>query len=165
MLNNSFYEMTVKSKPTKSYDVKMFFGIVLISLGVALVPMFGILTLLISVVGVFVSNTFVHDNKVEYEYTLTEGNVEIAAIYNLSKRKELFAFNMDRVAMIVPKGSLRIGNIDFKKKQDYTSKKKDARVQCFVVDCNTDKHLVMLELDDIALEHIKTYAKHKMYED
>ncbi|MBQ9984398.1 MAG: hypothetical protein IJP29_07390 [Lachnospiraceae bacterium] len=165
MLNNSFYEMTVKSKPTKSYDAKMFVGIVLISLGVALVPMFGILTLLISVLGVFIANTFVHDNKVEYEYTLTEGNIEVAAIYNLSKRKELLSFSMDRVAMIVPKGSLRIDNLDFKKKQDYTSKKKDARVYCFVVDYNTDKHLIMLEPDDIALEHIRTHAKHKMYED
>lgn len=164
MIGNSFYEMAIKSKAGADYYLKMLLGMIVTLIGVLLFPIIGAISLVIVVIGVCIVGTFAQDKNVEYEYTMTDGSIEIAAIYNASKRKEIYSFELDQVAMIVPEGSLRIDNEKFAKKRDYSSKKKDARVICFVVERDKEKQLVKLELNEKALAHIKMYARNKMYD-
>ena len=164
MLGNSFYEMAVKSKATGDYYVKMLLGIIVTALGVLAFPIVGAISLVVVVIGICIVVSFAQDKNVEYEYTFTDGSVEIAAVFNSSKRKELFSFEMDKVAMVVPKGSLRIENEKFTKKRDYTSKTKNDKILCFVLESENAKELVLLEPNEKALAHIKMYARNKMYD-
>lgn len=165
MLGNSFYEMAVKSKATGDYYIKMLLGIIVTLLGVLAFPIIGAISLVIVVIGVCIIASFVQDKNVEYEYTFTDGSVEIAAVYNSSKRKEIFSFEMEHVSMVVPQGSLRIANERFTKKRDYTSKTRNDKIFCFVLESESAKELVMLEPNEKALAHIKLYARNKMYND
>lgn len=164
MYGNSFYEMAVKSKPMTDYYLKMAAGFFVILAGILAFPFISGISFLVVVVGVWILYAFGGDCKVEYEYTFTDNEVEIAAVLNAQKRKELYSFGMDKVTMIVPKGSQRIENEQIKKIRDYSSKQDDAKVICMVVDTGNGKHLVILEPNEKALAHIKTYAKNKMHD-
>ncbi len=165
MFDNSFYEMAVKARTMKDYYLKMFLGVVITVLGVLAFPLIGAIALIIAVIGLFIIVTYAQDKNVEYEYTFTDSSIEIAAIINASKRKEIFEFDMEQVTMIVPLGSKRIENERFEKKRDYSSIKREDQVYCFVVENDKQKQLVMLEPDEKALKHIKTYGRNKMYND
>lgn len=164
MIGNSFYEMAVKSKAGVDYYFKMLLGIIITVLGCLAFPLIGGISLVFVVIGICIIGYIAQDKNVEYEYTFTDGSVEIAAVYNGSKRKELFSFEMDNVCMIVPKDSLRLDNEKFAKKRDYSSKKKDAQVICMVLERDKEKQLIVLEPNEKALAHIKQYARNKMYD-
>lgn len=165
MLNNSFCEMAVKSKTSVGYYVKMFFSIVVILAGVLLFPIIGAISLVIVVIGVCMIGYFAQEKNVEYEYTFTDGSVDIAVVYGGSKRKEVFSFDMDQVSMIVPLGSKRIEHERFTQKRDYSSKKRSDKIYCFVLESDKEKKLVMLEPNERALAQIKMYGRNKMYND
>lgn len=164
MYGNSFYEMAIKSKPMTDYYLKVALGFMVILAGILLFPFISGISFLIVVVGVWILYAFGKDCRVEYEYTFTDNEVEIAAVLNAMKRKELFSFGMDKVTMIVPKNSQRIENEQIKKIRDYSSKREDAEVICMVLDTGNGKQMVILEPDERALAHIKTYAKNKMHD-
>ena len=140
-------------------------GIVITAIGILAFPLIGAVALVIAVIGICIIVSFAQDKNVEYEYTFTDGSVEIAAVYNASKRKEIFSFEMNNVAMIVPFGSKRIENERFSKKRDYSSKKKNDKIYCFVIESDKEKQLVLLEPDEKAMTHIKTFGRNKMYND
>ncbi|MBE5941405.1 MAG: hypothetical protein E7264_02560 [Lachnospiraceae bacterium] len=165
MFDNSFYEMAVKSRAMGDYYLKMVIGVIVTVFGVLAFPYIGAIALIIVVIGLYIVITYAQDKNVEYEYTFTDSSVEIAAIMNASKRKEVFSFDMEQVTMIVPLGSKRIENESFSKKRDYSSAKREDQVYCFVVENDKQKQLVMLEPDEKALKHIKTYGRNKMYND
>ncbi len=165
MFDNSFYEMAVKSKATGDYYGKMILGIIITAIGILAFPLIGAVSLVIAVIGICIVVSFAQDKNVEYEYTFTDGSVEIAAVYNASKRKEVFSFEMNNVTMIVPMGSKRIEHEKFSKKRDYSSKTRNDKIYCFIVETDKEKQLVMLEPDERALAHIKTYGRNKMYND
>ncbi len=165
MFDNSFYEMAVKSKSMSDYYWKMALGVVITVLGVLAFPFIGAYALIIVAIGLYILVTYAQDKNVEYEYTFTDSSIEIAAIINASKRKEVFEFDMEQVTMIVPLGSKRIENERFTKKRDYSSIKREDQVYCFIVEVDKQKQLVMLEPDAKALKHIKTYGRNKMYDE
>lgn len=164
MYGNSFYEMAVKSKPMTDYYLKIALGFIVILAGILAFPFISGISFLVVVVGVWILYAFGRDCRVEYEYTFTDNEVEIAAVLNAMKRKELYSFSMDKVTMIVPKDSQRIENEQIKKIKDYSSKQDDAEVICMVVDTGNGKHMVILEPNEKALAHIKTFARNKMHD-
>lgn len=99
----------------------------------------------------------------EYEYTLTNGSVEIAAIYNASRRKEKKHFSLEQVSMVVPKDSPRISNERFVKTYDFTSKRHPEAVIAMVLDEKDKKQLILMEPNEKTMTHIKNYAKNKVY--
>lgn len=164
MYGNSFYEMAVKSKPMGDFYLKMAIGFIVILASILAFPFISGISFLIFVIGVWILYAFGGDCKVEYEYTFTDNEVEIAAVLNSKKRKELYSFGMDKVTMIVPKGSQRIENEQLKKVRDYSSKQEDASIICMVLEADTGKQMVMLEPNEKALAHIKTFARNKMHD-
>lgn len=162
MTNNLFFECIVKSKPRMAFYLKMLLGLVLIFgsfVAVLYIPQF---SYLFFIGGAVIIGIFFKERKVEYEYIFTNGSVEVAVVYNLCRRKELYSFEMEQVTMIVPKGSQRISNEQFAKKHDFTSKKRDTKAIALVVDNEKNKQLVVLEQDEKILDYIKTVAKNKM---
>ena len=116
------------------------------------------------VVGICLFFYFLGDCKLEYEYAMTNGSVEIAAVYNASRRKELMHFELEQVTMIVPKGSERIAHETFRKKRDFTSKKKKEKEIALVLELESGKELIFMEPNKKSLEHIKMYTKNKYYD-
>ena len=165
MLNSDNYvEYAFKARPEASFYVKLVIAMWIILLGIPMLLFIGGIGLIISIIGICLFIYFLGFGKVEYEYTLTNGSVEIAAIYNASKRKELFHFEMEQVTMIVPETSNRIEHENFAKKRNYTSGNKDRNAVTIVVEINGGKQAVSMELNEKCMEHIRLYAKNKIYD-
>ena len=165
MLSDSYVEMAVKAKPGKDYYLKLTMSILLIAIGIfAFLFILGGIGLVISIIGICLFCYFMGEKNLEYDYTLTNGSIEVAAIYNGSKRKELMHFELDQVTMVVPKGSNRISHENFVKLYDFTSKTGEGTAIALVLERDSRKELVLLEPNDKALEHIKTFARHKVYD-
>lgn len=170
MLSDNYMEQAISAKPGKDYYIQLFLCILLAAAGILLFlfigsPWFiGPLGLLVFIVGICLFFYCLGNHKLEYEYTLTNGSVEIAAIYNASSRKELMSFELDQVTMIVPKGSPRISTENFAKKRDYSSRTGEGQVISLVIEIDGRKELVSMEPDERLLAHIKTFARNKMYD-
>lgn len=164
LLNDAYVEQSVKATPGIGYFGKIFISVALIVFGFPFILLRG-LGLLMMVAGIALLMHFAGDAKMEYEYTLTNGNVEIAAIYNASRRKEIMQFNFDNVSLVVPKGSNRINPQEkFAKTYSFVSKTGEGQQVSFVLEENGKKKLVTIEPDEKSLEHIKMYAKNKCYD-
>ncbi len=162
--NDNYVEYAIKAKPTASFYVKLVIAIWVFFLGIPLLLFVGGIGMIVSIIGICLFCYFLGFGKVEYEYTFTNGSVEIAAIYNASKRKELMHFEMEQVAMIVPENSNRIEHEVFAKKRNYTSGNKERNTVTMVVELNGHKEAVSMELNDKCMEHIRVYAKNKIYD-
>lgn len=162
--SDNYVEYAIKARPSTSFYVKLVLAMWIILLGIPMLLFVGGIGLIVSIIGICLFVYFWGFGKVEYEYTLTNGSVEIAAIYNASKRKELFHFEMEQVAMIVPENSNRIEHENFAKKRNYTSGNKDRNAVTMVVEINGAKQAVSMELNEKCMEHIRLYAKNKIYD-
>lgn len=165
MLNDSFAEQAVKAKADREFYLRMLFNFILLIMALyifgVLNPMLGIM---IFIIDIWVFCYFVGYHKKEYEYSFTNGNVEIAAIYKQLKRRELMHFDMDQVLMIVPDKSERIANEQIVKKRDYTSRKKGIQKVALLVEIHKHKELVLIEPNERVLTHLKLVGKHKCYD-
>lgn len=165
MLSDCFAEQAICSKADREFYLRMllvfvtFLMAVVIFLG--LNPLLGFLVFMITI---WLFIVFIGYHKKEFEYTLTNGNIEIAAIYKQVKRKELMHFGVDQIMMVVKEDSDRIQKNEIVKKRNYTSKRKNTDKIALVVDINKKKQLVLLEPNERVLNHIKTYAKNKCYD-
>lgn len=164
MLSDSYVEQALKAKPRGNYYGKLALAVIITLFGAGSVLFAGLIGLVIMIIGIALFSVFVGEKNLEYEYILTNGSVEIAAIYNGSKRKELMCFELDQVTMIVPKNSQRIETEKFAKKRDYSSHIGDGQVIAIVLELNNRRELVEMEPDERTLAHIKAYARMKMYD-
>lgn len=164
MFSDSYVEQAFRAKPAGDYYVKLFLSVLLAVAGCGAVFFSVLIGFVLFLAGICLFFYFMGNRNMEYEYILTNGGVEIAAIYNASKRKELMSFELDQVTMIVPKDSNRIATETFARKRDYTSRTGDGKVISFVVEQNGSKELVMMEPNEKILAHVKNYARNKMYD-
>jgi len=164
MLNDSYVEQALKAKPGNDFYVKLAISIWVIFMGIPVLFFVGGVGIILSIIGICLFVYFLGYRNMEYEYIFTNGNIEIAAIYNASKRKELMHFEMEQVAMVVPEKSERISHESFVKIRDFTSRNKDRHGIAFVVEINGNKELVIIEPNEKSLEHIKGFAKNKIYD-
>lgn len=164
MIKDSYIEQAIKAKPGREYYIKIMIPLFVAIIGAISVMFIGVLGILIFVIGICLFMNLSAKRQLEYEYTLTNGSIDIAAIYNASKRKELMNFELEQVTMIVPKDSKRIETEQFAKKRDYTSRRGKGQVISMVVEYNGSRELVSIEPDERTLEHIRNYARNKMYD-
>lgn len=166
MLTDTFVEQSVKTKPGARFILRLFACVLLSIAGLPLMilPGIGGIGLFVVGFGIYLFVYFWGDKNAEYEYTMTNGGVDIAIIYNASRRKELFGFDLSNVTMVVPAGSERIQHEQFAKKYDYSSKMPDAKQIALVLEEDAKKKLVILEPNEKCMEHIKQYTKHKCYD-
>lgn len=164
MINDSYVEQAVKGKTENSFYLRLALSIWITFMGIPVLFFKGGVGLILSIIGICLFCHFFGYRNLEYEYTLTNGSIEIAVIYNASKRKELMHFEMDQVAMVVPKDSQRIEHESFAKTHDFTSKNPEYACISMVVEINGKKELVTIEPNEKSLAHIKNFAKLKLYD-
>ena len=163
MLNDSYVEYAVKTKPEKNFYLGVMGGILCILLGIFLL-LFDLIGIAIVLIGICLIVFFGKTKNVEYEYIITNGNVEISAIYGASRRAVKKQFDATLIKMVCPGDSDRIAGQQFEKRYDYTSKDKEARSVAVVIERDDKKELVLMELNDKCIEHMKTYLRHKVYD-
>lgn len=164
MLNDSYVEQALKARPGNDFYVKLAISIWVIFMGIPVLFFVGGVGIILSIIGICLFVYFLGYRNMEYEYTFTNGNIEVAVIYNASRRKELMHFEMDQVTMVVPEKSERISHENFVKTHNFTSGNKNRAGIAFVVEINGNKELVLIEPNEKSLEHIKGFAKNKMYD-
>lgn len=162
MFSDSYTEDMVKATRGMAYFYKL--------AGLALVIVFGIFIMLFYHVGfgsiIFFGGIFLFayifsQRELEYEYIITNGDFEIAAIYAKTKRKELMHFGMDQVSIIAPVKSLRLDGENVMSTSYYASRKNVENEYAFIVNVNQKKIKVILELSEKSMNQVKTHAKHK----
>lgn len=162
--SDSFVEQAIRTKADVTYFFKVFVSLLFVVFGVFILLFISPVGMLSILIGICLYFYFSGDSNMEYEYTLTNGSVDIAVIYNSSKRKEKKHFSLDQVTMVVPKDSKRIEHERFTKTFDYTSKKDTASVIALVLEEKENKQLILMEPNEKTMQHIRAYAKNKIYD-
>lgn len=103
--------------------------------------------------------------KKEYEYSLTNSNLQISAIYNKESRKDLISFDLHSAEIIAPANSPRLKYYDKATRQAYVSS--DSELQAYSIILKNDQKLlnIIIQPNDTMKEHLKRRVPSKMYND
>ncbi len=166
MIDN-YSEDVVKVYRGMAYKIFFAIAIIIAAIGVLvgiIVPGIGLVVLVVCAIVLFL---LISRKNVEYEYTITNGAVDISAIYNMSNRKDKLSFALNEINLIAPISSLRIEGLkeqgSIKKIRDYSSKTKADNTFGIVIERLGVKELVVLELSDKSLDIFKICAKNIFY--
>ena len=169
--NDSFLEQVVKNgKPNKYYYLKILLSLLVILTGwvIILFSNPGIMSIMVAPViiigGIFLFFCVLGYRRMEFEYTFTNGSVEIAGVYKASKRREFFHFDFDQVLMIAPVNSKRLENEKFDRKSYFGSVKGNDQQIAMLVDIKKKKELIIIEPNEKTMKHILLFAKNKCYD-
>ena len=102
---DKFKEQLVLIENTNLYKMVKVITIIFLILGVAIMALGGAipgLILLISAIVMFYMKRYLY---VEYEYILTNGDIDIDAIYEIKARKRVISFNLKDITLLAPKNS------------------------------------------------------------
>ena len=139
---------------------------VLIAVSIYIIPLLGIILCgLIFYIGFFlITNT-----NYEFEYIITNGDMDVAAIYNKSTRKKKLSFVLSEINMIVPTGSPRIDGLITQKKikkiYDFSSAVTKDNSYDIVIERGGNKEIVRVTLSNKSLDIYKSGAKNIFYAD
>lgn len=164
MLQDSYVEQIIDVKTPYVFFARLGLSVMLLMLGILLTVNHIILALAFILMGMIFFNMVKDERRVEYEYTFSNAHVEVAVIYNKTKRKELRGFDLDTVSVIVPGTSKRFDKIPKLQVYDYTSCYEGGNVVMFYFEQQGKKYLFKLEPNEKVMEHVKLFAKGKMSE-
>ncbi len=166
--SDSFVEQVVKNgKHSKYFGLKILLSILTVMAGLVIMYYFGpgllglFVAPIIIIIGIYLFFLVLSYRELEYEYTLTNGSIEIAGVYKKSKRKEFFHFDFDQVDMIVPADSKRIENEKYDRKSYFGSKQGNDNQIAMLVEIKKHRELIIIEPNERTLAHIKLYARTK----
>lgn len=167
-MRDTYSEDLVKGKSGLVNNIMFSLSILLILVGISstlFMPGIGISVVILAIVMLMFS---VSKRNVEFEYIITNGDVEIAAIYNKSTRKNKYSFLLDEINYIAKYNSPRIdGEISqgkIKTTHNFTDGNIDDNTYGFVVEKSGIKELVVLHLSEKSTDIFKTSAKNKFYD-
>ncbi|MGN0497203.1 MAG: DUF6106 family protein [Lachnospiraceae bacterium] len=164
MLKDNYVEQFVDVKTPNIFFVRLGFSVFLLSFGIFSIPYSIILALAFITMGMVFFNLVKDERKVEYDYIMTNANVEVAVVYNKRKRKELRGFDLDQVSLVVPGTSVRFDGDKEIKRYNYTSGYGNSDTIFILVEETGKKLLFELEPNEDVMAHIKSYTKNKMSE-
>ncbi len=105
--------------------------------------------------------------SVEYEYIITEGEIDIAKINNKSRRKELKNIKPDDITIIRKANSDKAKNDISLKKDKIISYASDPESEsCYAIYAKhgNGKEIIILDLDEASVEHLKAVYKRNFEE-
>lgn len=129
-----------------------------------LAPLGGV-ALLVAVGLVYLAYHFTSRLKKEFEYILTDDNLDVDVIMNKSRRKRLLSFTVAQLEMIASVKDAQHNNVlggNFDKKIDATSRRKDADVYFAIVE-KGGRTLLTFEPPKEMLEMMQKYARSKIH--
>ena len=155
MMNDDYVEQIVPSVATGKQRLSLIGAWILLCAGISVtffVTMgWGALVTALGVAAVVVTT---RNQRLEYEYTFTNGDLDVAEIRNKTSRREVFRFGTTEVQQI-----LKYDDSEFSSK---LSSNRNITVMDFAFMINGGAMAVLLELSERSLEHVR-YAYKKLH--
>ena len=113
--------------------------------------------------GVLLCTFFKDFANVEYEYIFTNGDIDIAKVIGKSRRKEIFSVGADSIAKMAKvdsdkvKNDMSLGKMKIKK---FLGKEEQNPI-AFYVGEGDDQYMLLLDLNDKCIDHMKSVLKVK----
>ena len=158
MLTDRMNERVVKAKAEGSSYLAIAGCILLI-----LASAYG---LVVSVIGGYLIAHFKEGFSLEYEYTLTNGDIDIAKIFAKNRRKDVRSISADSITYVNYADSDRVKNdLDIKRGKatirDYSGKADDGK-NVAVYSSEGDKESIdIINLDERCINHLREVLKSK----
>ena len=115
--------------------------------------------------GAYLFYLFIAMSKLEHEYIVTNGTLDIDRIYGMRRRKRQISISARDIQEISNFNSNKYA--DFQRKRvkilDYSSKNKDSQFVYMLINNNGQDTAVIIEKDDRILENIYQYNRRLMY--
>ena len=159
-------ERVVEAKVDGSTILSMAGTILVILVGVFLTLTVTPFALLVIVIGVYLMTIVKDGLKMEYEYSLTNGDIDVAKILSKSRRKDIRSISADNITYMDYADSDKVINdLDIKKGQafirDYSGIAEDGtRVAIYSSDGNKEA-IEIFSFDEKCLNHMKDVLKMK----
>lgn len=156
-MNDSYQEHIVKAK-TRINDLVLFAAIWVVAVALFLfVP--SMLVLLPIIILIAVNVMVVYKRlKLEYEYTMVNSELDIAAIYNKASRKAQLSLELKDAEVIAPKGSNHLGGLNNIKVKDFSAANSEDTTYGILIDGKQGKSVVYVTPDAAMLKQIKNWT-------
>ena len=159
-------ERVVKAKAEGSSYLAIAGCILLILAGIFLMLTISAYGLVVSVIGGYLIAHFKEGFSLEYEYTLTNGDIDIAKIFAKNRRKDVRSISADSITYVNYADSDRVKNdLDIKRGKatirDYSGKADDGK-NVAVYSSEGDKESIdIINLDERCINHLIEVLKSK----
>ncbi len=163
MMQDSSYEQLIKvQKKTLDKVLPVALVIVLVLfffLGVLFIGLVAPIVAMLFAVGLY----FIYFSKlnVEYEYVFINTSLDIDVIYNQNKRKPAMQLSLREAECICPKNSSTFKNYKPVQVLDYTTQTGDQNVYAIMINKDQGLSCVLIEPDERAVAHLKSWGLSK----
>ncbi|MCR5368308.1 MULTISPECIES: DUF6106 family protein [Eubacterium] len=160
-----YNERLVYGKPEPATKFKLFIAVLFIIGSFVLMMKISMLFFILFVLGgLFFIKTLEWMN-LEYEYTLVNGDIQIAKIASAKKRKELMHIDVEDIKNLDSIFSDKVKN-DLSRREkvdvyDFTEQVEGEEYYAVYVKTTGNDLLLVLDLDENCLEHMKIFLKSK----
>lgn len=158
---DSYNERLISTKPSIGSIIGMVLAIILTLGGVALLLLSPPLGLLILCGGIALIIFLKEGLSVEYEFILTNGDIEVAKIYGKKRRREINTIESSNIAQVRRTDDERVANdisISKYKIVKYLGRDKDIIPTAVYYGEGDGQVIYLFDLDDKCYEHLKRYA-------
>ena len=166
-MNDALYEQLVpRRQKTSGILISILIIVLADAAAVFGMPWIGILSFFIAVLIRMIAFYFIFPKlRVEYEYMILNHDLQIDAIYNKSKRKNMLNFDIQTAEIIAPKKSPRLNSFHPDKTYDFTSGNENAGVYAVMISLDQKNSCVYIEPDRKMIEHMRQWMGSKMFLD
>ncbi len=131
-----------------------------------LVGVFGLIPIIVAIatgVGAYFVGLRV---DTEYEYTLTDRELDVDIIYSKEKRKHITTFDLNKLELMARLGSYRLDGQEHRglKTEDYSSKEESRKKDVFVMIYEGSRR-ILIEPDEKLFKAIYSVAPSKVFKD
>lgn len=166
-MNDAFYEQSVARK-SRPIDMILRILIIFIIVVIALFgfPFLGILAGMLAVILGLLAYYFVFPRfNVEYEYSLLNHDLDVAAIFSKQNRKAKLSIDIQHAEIIAPKDSPRLRSYNPVKTRDFSSGNPNGKAYAIMIPINQQLNCILIEPDDTMLNHMRDWMGSKLFLD
>lgn len=166
-MNDAYYEQLITRKQTgKTMLLRALSFLPIILLIIVGFPFLGFFSLMLAVLYGIIAYYFIFPRfNLEYEYNLLNHDLDIAAVYNKSSRKDKMSIDIQHAEIIAPKNSHRLDSYHTNKTYDFSSGDANANTYAIIINLNQTLSTVLIDPDAEMLEHMKGWMGMKLYQD
>lgn len=166
-MNDAFYEQLVARK---SRPVNLVIRVLVIAVIAAVIlfgmPFLGFLAIILAVILGFLAYYFVFPRlNVEYEYSLLNHDLDVAAIFSKQNRKAQISIDIQHAEIIAPKDSPRLRSYNPVKTRDFSSGTSNGNVYAIMIPIDQQLNCIIIEPDDTMLNHMRDWMGSKLFLD
>lgn len=163
---NEHIELLVAVKQNPIMNILKIVLYVLTGCGVALalIGIFSVYPLIFAIITGFIAYFVGLRSSIEYEYTLTDKEIDIDVIYSKQSRKNITSIDLTQLEIMAPIDSSKLDSYKGRNSanEDYSSHNRDNNKNIYVMYCEGSRRIV-IEPDDRLYKAIYNVAPHKVY--